>query len=65
MIYSYAFLRLATPIKPIKPEPNNQAAAGTGTVDTSRTNAWPNPKISLDPIYQDNKLILSSVTQPG
>ena len=31
----YIFLRLATPIKPINPEPNNQTAAGTGTALTS------------------------------
>jgi len=28
----YAFLRRAKPTKPIKPEPNNHTAAGTGTV---------------------------------
>ncbi|MFT6051869.1 MAG: hypothetical protein ACI9B9_001512, partial [Halioglobus sp.] len=27
------FLRLATPTKPIRAEPNNHAAAGTGTAD--------------------------------
>ena len=31
----YVFLRLATPIKPRRPEANNQAAAGTGTALTS------------------------------
>ena len=31
MICFYAFFRLATPIKPSKPDPNNQAAAGTDT----------------------------------
>ena len=30
LLYSYAFFRLATPIKPIRPEPNNHVAAGTG-----------------------------------
>ena len=31
----YAYLRLAMPIKPSKPEPNNQTAAGTGTAETT------------------------------
>ena len=31
LLSSYAFFRLATPIKPIRPEPNSQTAAGTGT----------------------------------
>lgn len=30
----YAFLRLAIPTRPSRPEPNNQAAAGTGTTPT-------------------------------
>ena len=30
LLYNYDFLRLATPIKPIRPEPNNQTAAGRG-----------------------------------
>ena len=29
-------LRLANPIKPRSPEPNNQAAAGTGTTDEAK-----------------------------
>ena len=34
----YAFLRLATPTKPKRPDPNSHNAAGTGTGDiTSRT----------------------------
>ena len=37
LIRCYAFFRLATPIRPIRPEPNNQAAAGTGTAETSHT----------------------------
>ena len=31
LLYNYAFFRLATPIKPIRPEPKSQTAAGTGT----------------------------------
>ena len=34
LLFSYDFFRLAIPIKPISPEPNNQTAAGTGTSDT-------------------------------
>jgi hypothetical protein len=30
LLYSYTFFLLATPIKPIRPEPNSQTAAGTG-----------------------------------
>ena len=30
----YAFLRLATPIKPKRPEPKSQTAAGTGIAET-------------------------------
>lgn len=30
----YAFLRLAIPIKPRRPEPKSQTAAGTGTAST-------------------------------
>ena len=37
MIGYYVFLRLATPTKPKRPEPNNQAAAGTGTVEGGAT----------------------------
>ena len=33
--YSPYALRLANPIKPIRPEPNNHAVAGTGTAFTS------------------------------
>lgn len=31
-----AFLRLAMPANPSRPEPNSQTAAGTGTADTSK-----------------------------
>jgi hypothetical protein len=31
LLSSYAFLLLAMPIKPIRPEPKSQAAAGIGT----------------------------------
>jgi len=30
LVSSYAFLIRATPVKPIRPEPNNQMAAGIG-----------------------------------
>ena len=44
LLISYNFLRLATPIKPISPEPNSQTAVGTGT-DEIRT--------KCEPIYGD------------
>ena len=31
LLFSYYFFLLANPTKPIRPEPNNQTAAGTGT----------------------------------
>ena len=34
-VVSYAFLRLAIPIKPSRPEPKSQTAAGSGTTATS------------------------------
>lgn len=35
LLYCYDFFLLATPIKPIRPEPNNQTAVGIGTIETS------------------------------
>ena len=52
LLYNYYFFRLATPIKPIRPEPNNQTAAGTGTeltLSTSRLLPLPISKFTFIP----------------
>ena len=36
-LYDYASFRLATPIKPMRPEPNSHTAAGTGTALTFKS----------------------------
>ena len=41
VVADYAFLRLAKPINPIKPDPNSHRAAGTGTVATSANTTDP------------------------
>ena len=43
ILYSYAFFLLAIPIKPIRPEPNSQTAAGIGTTPTETSVANPSP----------------------
>ena len=56
----YQTLRLAIPIKPIRPEPNNQTAAGTGTgwLTTSPEKIW--SLVNISPIFAVvEKLILS------
>jgi hypothetical protein len=39
LLFSYDFFLLATPIKPIRPVPNNQKATGTGTAETVNNGA--------------------------
>ncbi len=49
LINSYAVFRLANPIKPIKPEPKSQTAAGTGTafIDASLTRYEPRSRRAI------------------
>jgi hypothetical protein len=47
IVIVYAFLRLAMPTNPSRPEPNSQAAVGTGTTQTSTARTAPLLKWTL------------------